>query len=240
MSRAAAVAAVVAIALGAGCAGPHTQCPAGTGVTRRIYSGGAEAEWCHREDGIRQGPEVRFFESGAKMLEGEYADGAQQGLWRYYFNDGTVWREDRWDDGALVARKIDPRAARITGAAREPLARTSSGIFKLAGADPLLGRTARGRDGGLFEVRYPDGKPRVSGHYDGDGLRTATWRFWYAGGRLAREVDYQGGVRDRGFREWHPNGAPRTEGSYQEGEPDGHWRRWDEGGRLTGAADARP
>jgi antitoxin component YwqK of YwqJK toxin-antitoxin module len=225
------------VAVGAGlaaCAGPQTRCPAGTSVARRIYGGGGETEWCHREDGTRQGPEARFYESGAKMVEGEFVDGAQSGVWRYYSSDGTVWREDRWDDGALVARKIDPRAARP-----DAFAPTSSGVIKLAAADPLLGRTARGRGGGVFEARYPDGKPRVAGRYDGDGLRTGTWRFWYADGRIAREVECDAGVRHGTFREWHASGAPKTEGSFQQGEPDGLWRRWDEAGRLTGAVDAR-
>jgi hypothetical protein len=218
--------------LAGACAAPYTQCPEGTDVTRRILSGGSEAEWCHREDGVRQGPEVRFYESGARMVEGAYLDGVLHGVWRYYFNEGSVWREDRWEDGALIAKRIDPRAARLSPEQREALGPTSSGIIKLASADPLLGRTARQRGGGVFETWYPNGKPRMSGHYDGDGLRTGTWRFWYESGGLAREVDYQGGVRHRAFREWYESGAPQTDGFYIDGERNGVWRAWDRSGRA--------
>src|SRR3982751_81910 len=31
-------------------------CPQGTAARRRVFSGGAETEWCYREDGVRQGP----------------------------------------------------------------------------------------------------------------------------------------------------------------------------------------
>ena len=64
------------------------------------------------------------------------------------------------------------------------------------------------------------------GRYDGDGLRTGTWQFWYETGVLAREVDYDAGLRERLFREWHPNGQAKTDGAYSVGERAGRWRRW--------------
>jgi antitoxin component YwqK of YwqJK toxin-antitoxin module len=224
--------AVAAALLAGACATPHTLCPEGTDISRRILSGGSEAEWCRRDDGVRQGPEVRFYESGAKMVEGAYLDGVLHGLWRYYFNEGSVWREDRWEDGALVAKRIDPRAARLSRRQLDALGPTSSGVIKLASADPLLGRAARQRGGGVFQSWYANGKPRMAGSYDGDGLRTGTWRFWYESGGLAREVDYQAGVRHRAFREWYEGGAPETDGFYLDGERDGAWRRWDPSGRA--------
>ena len=54
------VAACCALALGA-CATARTTCPLGTALARQVYSGGAEAEWCLRPDGARQGPETRFY-----------------------------------------------------------------------------------------------------------------------------------------------------------------------------------
>jgi hypothetical protein len=222
----------VALACGA-CYQIRTVCPAGTEARRRIYSGGAESEWCHREDGVRQGPEVRYFEIGAPMLAGAYLDGVRHGEWHYYAVDGRVWRRDRWEDGAVVVAKVDLPQRPPNGEPVDVLAPTESNIIKLASADPGLGRAALESELPTFAVWYRDGKPRVFGRYDRDGLRTRVWRFWHEGGALAREVTYDAGVRHGEFREWHANGRPKTDGAYADGERDGHWRRWDEGGRLV-------
>jgi antitoxin component YwqK of YwqJK toxin-antitoxin module len=216
-----------------GCATARTACPLGTDIERRIYSGGAEAESCHRADGVRQGPETRYYESGGEHVSGEYVDGVQSGVWRYRFNNGHNWRAERWDDGALVAKTVDPAVARMTPEQLAALGPTDSNIIKLASHDPRLTRDARERGGGSFVAHYDNGKPRAAGDYDADGLRSGVWRFWYEDGRLAREVEYLAGVRERAAREWHPNGAPAAEGFYVGGEREGQWRWWDAAGRLT-------
>jgi antitoxin component YwqK of YwqJK toxin-antitoxin module len=235
-------AAGLAFALGAGltlggCTVIQTECPVGTEVQRRIFSGGAEAEWCHRADGVHQGPEVRYYESGARMIEGAYLDGVRHGEWHYTTHDGLVWRRDRWEDGALVEKHVEPPLARPNAAAVDVLAPTDSMIIKLASADPTLGRAARADQLPPFAVWYTNGKPRVLGHYDRDGLRTGTWWFWHEDGQVARQVDYDAGVRHRMFREWHEGGRSKTDGFYIDGERDGHWRRWDAEGRLLADQD---
>ena len=92
---------------------------------------------------------------------------------------------------------------------------------------------ARAIGGGGFVQRYDNGRPRVAGDYDADGLRTGIWRFWYEDGRLAREIEYLAGAREHAAREWHPNGAPATEGFYVAGEREGRWRWWNAQGKLT-------
>jgi MORN repeat variant len=228
------VVAGVGLALvGTSCAEIQTVCPMGTEARRRIFSGGSEAEWCHRDDGVHQGPEVRYYESGARMIEGAYLDGVRHGEWHYYTSDGSLWRRDKWEDGALIAMKVDlPQGAPNTGHV-DVLAPTDSMVIKLASADPTLGRAIRESDLPAFAVWYADGRPRVFGHYDREGLRTGVWRFWYEGGGLAREVSYDAGVRHRIFREWHASGQPRTDGFYIDGERDGRWRRWDEAGQQV-------
>src|SRR5262245_27849372 len=207
---------LLAVATAGACATPRTTCPLGTGIARRIYSGGAEAEYCHRPDGVRQGPETRYYESGAEHVSGEYVDGTQSGVWRYRFNNGRNWRAERWDDGALVSTTVDPEVARLSPEQLEALGPTSSNIIKLASRDPRLSR--KSREGGRnFAQHYPTGRPRAAGDYDGDGLRSGVWRFWYEDGRLAREIEYIAGVREHAAREWHPNGAPATEGFYVAG-----------------------
>src|SRR5262249_54486188 len=133
-----------------GCATPRTACPLGTALARRVYSGGAEAEWCRRPDGVRQGAETRYYESGAELSSGGWADGAQSGVWRYRFNDGRNWRADRWDDGALVAETVDPAVASMSEAEREARGPTTSNVIKLTSRDPLLDRLARERPGASF------------------------------------------------------------------------------------------
>jgi antitoxin component YwqK of YwqJK toxin-antitoxin module len=228
---------VLVLALGAAgvgsCAETQTVCPEGTDVTRRIFSGGGEVEWCRREDGVRQGGEGRYYENGATMIEGSYLDGAREGLWRYYAQGRRApWREDRWEDGAMVDQRLDARATEM-GAGADLMEPTSSGVIKLVSADPRLGRLARAADLPPFAVWYDNGRPRVLGHYDADGLRSGTWRYWFEAGGLTREVDYDAGVRHRLFREWHANGRPKTDGFYLDGERSGRWRRWNEVGQVV-------
>jgi hypothetical protein len=214
-----------------GCYQMRTVCPTGTEGRRRVFSGGAESEWCRRDDGVHQGPEVRYFEIGAPMLAGAFVDGVRHGEWHYFTTDGRTWRRDRWEDGAMIVSKVELPQRPPNGEDLDVLAPTESNIIKLASADPGLGRTERAADLPAFAAWYAGGKPRVLGRYDREGLRTRAWLFWHEGGGLAREVTYDGGVRHGPFREWHANGRPKTDGAYADGERDGRWRRWDEGGR---------
>jgi antitoxin component YwqK of YwqJK toxin-antitoxin module len=231
-ARPLAAVAVASCALGA-CATPRTICPLGTALTRRVYSGGAETEWCHRADGARQGPETRYYESGAELASGSFVDGAQAGIWRYRFNDGRNWRAERWEDGALVQTTVDPAVARLTPAELEALGPTSSGVIKLASHDPVTGEDVREAIGATFVGQFANGRPRVAGSYDASGLRTGVWRFWFEDGRPSQEIEFLGGVRERAAREWHPNGAPAAEGLYLAGVRNGRWQFWDEQGHLT-------
>jgi antitoxin component YwqK of YwqJK toxin-antitoxin module len=226
------VLATCVVAAGA-CATARTTCPLGTTLARQVYSGGAEAEWCRRPDGARQGPETRFYESGAELASGGYVDGALSGIWRYRFNDGRNWRAERWDDGALIQLTIDPSVARLSPGELEALGPTSSGIIKLSSHDPSSGGETRGGTGATFVSRFPNGRPRLSGSYDAAGLRTGVWRFWFEDGRPSRELEFLDGIRERTARQWYPNGAPAVDGSYLAGRREGRWRSWDERGQLT-------
>jgi len=217
----------------AGCATARTHCPLGTDLARQIYSGGAEAESCRRPDGIKQGPEVRYYESGAEHVAGEYVDGAQSGVWRFRFSNGRNWRAEKWDDGALVGKTVDPAVAAMSPEQIEALGPTSSNIIKLTSHDPRVFRESRDRGGGTFTARWDNGQQRVGGDYDADGLRVGVWRFWNEDGKLAREVEYLSGIRERAAREYHPNGALAVEGFYVAGEREGQWRWWDANGRIT-------
>jgi uncharacterized protein len=215
----------------AGCAAARTTCPDGTTLAHHIYSGLGESEWCRTREGVREGPEAGYYENGEPFVTGSFADGAQSGIWRYHFADGRTWRADRWDDGALVQRTVDAAVARMSAADLQALGPTSSGIIKLASRDPTSG-DGRDAEPTPFVSRFANGGPRVAGSYDADGLRVGMWRFWYADGRPARELEFVAGVRERGAREWHPTGAPAADGSYVAGERQGRWRFWDARGQL--------
>jgi hypothetical protein len=134
----------------------------------------------------------------------------------------------------LVDKTVDPRVAKLSPEELERLGPTSSGIIKLASADPLLGRASRDGAGTTFVGTHPNGRARVAGAYDADGLRTGVWRFWDPDGHPQQEIEYLAGVRERATRSWHPNGKPAVEGFYVAGQRDGRWRWWDEGGRPVG------
>ncbi len=216
----------------AGCAAPRALCPPETTLARHVYSGGGEAEWCRRADGLRQGPESRIYENGVESVSGGYVEGAQDGVWRYRFNDGRNWRAERWNDGELVATVVDPAVARMSAAELAAAGPTTSGVIKLAAHDPLRALDASGaaltRE---VVLRWPGGQLRAAGGVDGEGLRTGVWRFWSQDGKPAREVEFAGGIRDRAARAWHPSGALALEGAYVEGVRDGTWRFWDARGQ---------
>jgi hypothetical protein len=171
------------------------------------------------------------------MIEGAYLDGVRHGQWHYLTSAGALWRRDRWEDGALVEQHVDLPRPRANAGPIDVTAPTDSMVIKLASADPTLARSSRAQELEPFAVWYGNGKPRVLGHYDADGLRTGTWWFWYEDGHVAREIAYDAGVRHRAFREWHEGGRAKTDGAYLDGERDGHWRRWDADGRLVAEQD---
>ena len=219
------------------CTASRESCPGDTTVARHVYSGGGDAEWCRRPDGVRQGPESRIFENGVESVLGTYTDGAQSGVWRYRFNDGRNWRAERWEDGELLAVTLDPAVARLSPAQLAELGPTTSGVIKLAAHDPIGGSPAH-------EVvrRQPNGALRLTGAFDAEGLRTGIWRFWHPNGRLARELEFAAGVRDRGAREWYDTGAPAADGFYAGGRREGRWRFWDRRGQVQEVTyqDGRP
>ncbi|HXU64581.1 MAG TPA: hypothetical protein VN962_22935 [Polyangia bacterium] len=217
----------LALVVAVGCTPPRVACPADTTLARHVYSGGGDAEWCRRADAVRNGPESRFYENGIESVAGEYADGAQSGVWRYRFNDGRNWRAERWEDGALLAVTVDPAVARMTPTELVAVGPSTSGVIKLAAHDPTPPGPAR-----QVVEHGPGGAPRLAGAYDAEGLRTGVWRFWYPNGRLAREIEFAGGVRDRAAREWYDTGAPAADGFYAGGLREGVWRFWDARGRL--------
>jgi uncharacterized protein len=218
------------------CSHAQTVCPRGAALARRVYSGGGETEWCRRDvDRVRQGAEVRYYESGVRLMEGLYVDGVQHGTWRYYWNTGEMWREESWNDGELVDQKIITRAAKMRAGERSDVGFSRPGLIRITeiDRDPMLRRRQVEQEARSFSERYDDGKPRVLGRYDGDGARWGVWWFWYPNGQLAREVEYEAGVRSHGFREWYENGHARTDGAYIAGRKSDRWRRWDSGGRIV-------
>jgi hypothetical protein len=221
----------LAVAL-AGCSAPRALCPPQTTLARHVYSGGGDAQWCRGADGLRQGPESRAYENGVESVTGSYVEGAQSGVWRYRFNDGRNWRAERWDDGALVQTVVDPVVARMSAAELAAAGPTTSGVIKLASHDPLRALDATGAAMTRQVVmRWPGGGLRAAGGADAEGLRSGVWRFWSEDGKLAREIEFAGGIRDRAARAWHPGGAPALEGFYVEGVRDGTWRFWDPRGQ---------
>jgi hypothetical protein len=224
---------VYVAAFAGGCATTRVACPAGTELGRQVFTGGAEAAWCRRPDGVRQGPETRSYDSGVEMASGGYVDGALSGVWRYRFTDGSNWRAERWEDGALVQTTIDPAVARMSSRQLEARGSTSSAVIKLASHDPIPGRETRETGGATFASWFPNGRPQVAGQYDADGLRDGIWRYWFEDGRPARELEFVAGVRERAAREWHPNGRPAADGFYAGGRRAGHWYFWNDRGQVT-------
>ena len=218
-------------AAAAGCATPRTNCPLGTDLARQVFSGGAEAEWCVRPDGARQGPETRFYESGAELRERRLRRRHAERCLALPFQ-----RRPQLARRALGGRRAAADDRRSGGCAHEPRPswRRSVRPPRASSSSPRTirspGAKTRETPGATFVSRFPNGRPRVAGSYDADGLRVGVWRTWFEDGRPALEIEYLGGVRERGAREWHPNGTPAAEGSYLGGLRDGRWRFWDERG----------
>ena len=128
--------------------------------------------------------------------------------------------------------RAPPSSARRTAASSASPARASSAS---RASIPGCAGTSRSKRRGRSATVARGGKPRALGRYDGDGARWGVWWFWYPNGQLAREVEYESGVRTHGYREWYEDGhCCRTDGSYLGGRKDSHWRRsLDPNGRLV-------
>src|SRR4029078_3091561 len=126
------------------------------------------AEWCHRDgDIVRYGAEVRYYDSGVKLMEGVYVDGVEHGTWRYYWNTGEMWREETWNDGEMIDQKTVTRAAKLSTAGRSDLGYGNAGVITRPPADPVFLRRQVEQESLSYSDRYPDLKPRALGRYDG-------------------------------------------------------------------------
>jgi hypothetical protein len=142
-------------------------------------------------------------------------------------------------------------------------------LASVAAAETLVvrGGCRDGAPNGLYELRMPDGRLRITGAF-AKGRRTGTFIFWAANGaRIAlipydddvmvgtvavwydparaksdpphkSETAYVTGVLHGVKRSWHPNGKPRTELRYERGDLV-EARAWTQRGAPLSGAEAR-
>lgn len=80
---------------------------------------------------------------------------------------------------------------------------------------------------------YPDGKPKITGQYDDNGLRQGHWQFWYENGNLWSECDYKAGLRHGTSIVYYENGNKQYEGTFDNDKKTGVWKFWNNDGSLA-------
>ncbi|WP_343858994.1 hypothetical protein [Fulvivirga kasyanovii] len=145
------------------------------------------------------GTQTFYYESGAKMSEGELMDGEAHGFWTYYNEYGNVILEGNYEHGIETGKWTwyDGSSAK-----------TREGNYKAGMAD------------GLWINFYPNGQFSDSGSYK-NGRMTGEWTFRYENGALAKKGTF---TRDKPSGKWlsyYENGKKMAEENYVNGKLNG-------------------
>ena len=208
-------------------------CP--DGARRRVEraAGHLVAEWCARPDGVRDGPEVSYYENGVRLAIVHYKNGVLDGPAEYSYNDQTVWRRDGNRDGEAVLVWRNPVVASLSEEQRTTLGAGGCGNSAvLTAKDKRALSRVRPRQLPKATVeRLVDGGT-AQGSFD-RGARSGEWLFRDQRGNLIKRAEFSRGALNSSYREWYPDGRLKTEGQYLVGQKWGTWRSWSENGAVS-------
>jgi len=85
---------------------------------------------------------------------------------------------------------------------------------------------------GNFETHFPDSEqPQTVGQYK-DGLKTGSWKTYYADGQIESDYEWDRGVQHGHELDWAANGQQICDGQNVQGKRFGKWTWWYENGNL--------
>jgi antitoxin component YwqK of YwqJK toxin-antitoxin module len=85
---------------------------------------------------------------------------------------------------------------------------------------------------GRYEEYYPDGTPKLSGHYY-RGAKVGTWQQYDESGQLVSEENFNHPDSNRQlFQFYYPNGQAMIEGKWANGKAEGKWMQYSAAGEV--------
>jgi antitoxin component YwqK of YwqJK toxin-antitoxin module len=80
---------------------------------------------------------------------------------------------------------------------------------------------------------WENGKVRVEGSFDAEGLKDGVWTAWYDNGTKWSEGFFKAGKAEGEYKAWHENGQVFYEGKMNADERVGTWRFYTPDGQLN-------
>ncbi len=145
-----------------------------------------------------------YYESGAKMSEGEMNSGKEEGKWSYWQEDGTLQAIGFYHQGVEEGawQWFDENAQLI----RE-------------------GNYTNGLPHGGWVNYYPSGMVSDSAQYV-EGRMHGSWMSYYENGGISQQGTYARDQPDGAWTYFFDNGNLQSQGKYEEGRMIGKWNFW--------------
>ncbi len=157
------------------------------------------------------GMKTFYYESGAKMSEGEMSHSKEDGHWIYYYENGNKQVEATFDNGVM------------------------DGEWKWYdenGVLTKLGHYQNGLESGSWMAYYQSGVVSDSCGYEGGRMHGHT-KSWYESGILANEGDFVRNKLEGKCSYYYENGNLSSEGLMKKGVQFGDWKSWYANGELS-------
>jgi antitoxin component YwqK of YwqJK toxin-antitoxin module len=226
------------------------QCPAGTELTGARPPDGHEL-YCRRtNDGIRQGPNVSFWPSGALAAAGSFVDGQRDGTWTQWLENGAIAEQAQYEQGQMhgISARWHARNGTLASLGHYEHGLMHGTFHQWSESGALLGSFVMDRGNGVFTVWHENGGKALEGAYV-DGKKDGVWQQWASYGELlgsytmhhgtgvertwlarrvlGAETTYEDGVLHGPVRGWHADGIPAMTGQHVRGQRDGTWIYFD-------------
>lgn len=86
---------------------------------------------------------------------------------------------------------------------------------------------------GLIEELHENGRLKISGVLDNDGLKKGVWTSYFENGQKNSESNFLKGINNGYSMVWYPNGNVRYFGDYKDGKRIGEWVFYEEDGTVA-------
>jgi antitoxin component YwqK of YwqJK toxin-antitoxin module len=159
-----------------------------------------EGQWVK---GNVSGEWIEYYDAPDKIRnKGNYVGGKKEGMWEYRHENGKV------------SKAIDYRNDDWHGSYKE---------WYESGNLMCEGQWVKGNVSGEW-IEYYDAPDKIGkkGNYV-DGKQEGMWEYRYENGKLRKVIHYRNDDRHGSYKEWHESGNLRYEGQYVKGNKSGEW-----------------
>ena len=209
--------------------------------------------------GLKQGPWMDFYQSGAKKTEKNYKDDQLHGYYKEYDQRGVLTLTMLYENGSIVRSNVEDQPdieevkrydANNRLVYKGPYKNNIPvGVHREYGPDGKVSNSYVYNDNGLlisegvvddagnrngkWKDFYPDGKIQAEGNYT-DNRRTGLWKFYNSEGKTEQTGFYNNGRPDGLWKWYYDNGSILREEEYFQGQRDGSYTEYSITGDIIG------